>query len=110
MTDKKMDGKIALVVGGSSGIGRASAVAFAKAGAKVVVASRGEEKGQETVDLVKQAGTDGLFIQTDVSQGSSVKALVEQTIAKFGRIDAAFNNAGIEGKTAPLVGNRRRRF
>ena len=103
MTEKKMDGKIALVVGGSSGIGRASAVAFAKAGAKVVVASRGEEQGQETVDLVKQAGTDGLFIQTDVSQSSSVKALVEQTLAKFGRIDAAFNNAGIEGKTAPLV-------
>ena len=103
MTKKRMENKVALVVGGSTGIGRATAVAFAKAGAKVVVASRGEKRGQETVELVKQAGTEGLFIQTDVSDKSSVKNLIEQTINKYGRIDAAFNNAGIEGKTAPLI-------
>ena len=103
MTKKRMDNKIALVVGGSTGIGRATAVAFARAGAKVVVASRGETKGQETVELVKQAGTEGLFIQTDVSDKNSVKHLIEQTIDKYDRIDAAFNNAGIEGNTAPLV-------
>ena len=103
MMKKRMDNKIALVVGGSTGIGRATAVAFARAGAKVVVASRGETKGQETVELVKQAGTEGLFIQTDVSDKNSVKHLIEQTIDKYDRIDAAFNNAGIEGKTAPLV-------
>ena len=103
MTEKRMENKIVLVVGGSTGIGRATAVAFAKAGAKVVVASRGEEKGQETVELVKQAGTERLFVQTDVSDKSSVKNLIGQTIDTYGRIDAAFNNAGIEGKTAPLT-------
>ena len=103
MTKKRMENKVALVVGGSTGIGRATAVAFAKAGAKVVVASRGEKRGQETVELVKQAGTEGLFIQTDVSDKSSVKNLIGQTIDTYGRIDAAFNNAGIEGKTAPLI-------
>lgn len=103
MVDRSMNGKVALVVGGSSGIGRATAVAFAKAGAKVVVASRGKEAGQETVKLVEQAGSEGLFIQTDVSKSSDVKALIAQIVEKFGRIDAAFNNAGIEGKVAPLV-------
>ena len=103
MTNKRLDNKIALVVGGSTGIGRATAVAFAKAGAKVVVASRGEEQGQETVELVQQTGTEGLFIQTDVSDKNSIKHLIAQTINRYGRIDAAFNNAGIEGKTAPLV-------
>ena len=100
---KRMDGKIALVVGGSTGIGRATAIAFAQAGANVVIASRREKRGQETAQLVKQAGTEGLFIQTDVSSNSSVRALIEQTVEKFGRIDAAFNNAGIEGKVAPLI-------
>lgn len=98
-----MDGKTALVVGGSTGIGRAAAIAFAVAGANVVVASRGEKRGQETADLVKQAGRQGVFVQTDVSDSASVSALVEQTVEKFGRIDVAFNNAGIEGAVAPLV-------
>ncbi len=102
MSDKQIDGKVALVVGGSTGIGRATAVAFAQAGAKVVVASRSEKQGEETTQLIKQAGTEGLFIQTDVSSNSSVRDLIEQTVNKFGRLDIAFNNAGIEGKVAPL--------
>ena len=103
MIGRKLENKVALVVGGSTGIGRATAVAFAEAGANVVIASRGEEQGQKTVELVETAGAEGLFIQTDVSKRESVQALVRQTVEKFGRIDAAFNNAGIEGKVAPLV-------
>lgn len=102
-TAKKLDGKIALVVGGSSGIGKATAIAFAEAGAKVVVASRGEEDGRKTVELIEQAGSEGLFVQTDVSIDSDVKQLIEKTVEKFERIDIAFNNAGIEGKLAPVA-------
>lgn len=103
MTNKRLDNKVALVIGGSTGIGRAAAVAFAQAGAKVVVAGRGEARGKETEAMIQQAGAEGLFIQTDVSDDRSVQSLVEQTLDKFGRLDAAFNNAGIEGKVAPLA-------
>ncbi len=103
MTNKRLDGKVALVIGGSTGIGQATAVAFAQAGAKVVIASRGKDRGRETEELVKQTGVEGLFIETDVSNDSSVRALIDQTVEKFGRIDAAFNNAGIEGKVAPIA-------
>lgn len=100
---EKLAGKVALVVGGSTGIGRSTAVAFGQAGATVVVAGRGKERGQETVDLVRQTGAKGLFIETDVSNNQSVRALIEQTIEQFNRIDAAFNNAGVEGKVAPIA-------
>jgi NAD(P)-dependent dehydrogenase (short-subunit alcohol dehydrogenase family) len=103
MTNKQLDGKVALVVGGSSGIGRATAVAFAQAGASVVIASRGQDQGKETEALVKQTGAKGLFIETDVTDGSSIRALIERTVETFGQIDAAFNNAGIEGKVAPIA-------
>ncbi len=69
----------------------------------MVIASRGKDRGRETEELVKQTGVEGLFIETDVSNDSSVRALIDQTVEKFGRIDAAFNNAGIEGKVAPLA-------
>jgi NAD(P)-dependent dehydrogenase (short-subunit alcohol dehydrogenase family) len=92
-------GKVALVTGGTSGIGRSSAVAFAKEGAKVVVAGRREKEGAETVALIQKAGSEGLFVKTDVSQESDVVALIEKTIKSFGRLDAAFNNAGVEGAT-----------
>lgn len=103
MENKRLDGKVALVIGGSTGIGRAAAVAFAQAGAKVVVAGRGKDRGKETEELIKQTGMEGLFIETDVSNDSSVRTLIDQTVEKFGRIDAAFNNAGIEGKVAPIA-------
>lgn len=95
-------GKVALVTGGSSGIGRASAIAFAHKGAKVVVASRRAEEGEETVKLVKEAGSDGFFVKTDVTQAADVQAMVEQTISRYGRLDYAFNNAGIEQAPSPL--------
>jgi NAD(P)-dependent dehydrogenase (short-subunit alcohol dehydrogenase family) len=93
---KQFEGKVAIVTGGTSGIGRATAIAYSREGAKVVVTGRRAEKGAETVDLIKEAGGQGLFIQTDVRNEAEVKAMVEQTVGEFGRLDFAFNNAGVE--------------
>jgi NAD(P)-dependent dehydrogenase (short-subunit alcohol dehydrogenase family) len=100
---KDLEGKVALVTGGTSGIGRETAVLFAKAGAKVVVAGRREPEGKETVELIRAAGGDGQFLKADVSKASEVEVLVQKTVEKFGRLDAAFNNAGIEGVWVPLI-------
>src|SRR5271156_3757740 len=97
----ELEGKVGLVTGGTSGIGRDSAVLFAKAGAKVVVAGRRELEGEETVELIRAAGGDGLFVKTDVSKASEVDTLIRRTVEKFGRLDVAFNNAGIEGVWVP---------
>lgn len=88
--------KVALITGGTSGIGRATAIAFAQEGATVVVAGRREAAGQETVAQVQAAGGTGLFVRTDVSQEAEVEGLVAHTLQAFGRLDVAFNNAGIE--------------
>lgn len=93
---KTLDKKIALVTGGTSGIGRAAAVALARAGATVVVAGRRPQDGEETVRLVKQAGSSGLFVRTDVAVAKDVQKLVAATLAAYGRLDIAFNNAGVE--------------
>ncbi len=98
-----LEGKVGLVTGGTSGIGRDTAVLFAKAGAKVVVAGRREPEGNETLDLIRAAGGDGLFVKTDVSKASEVEALVQKAVEQFGRLDIAFNNAGVEGVFAPIV-------
>ena len=86
-----------------SGIGRATAVAFAKEGAKVVVSGRRKAEGAETVTMVEKAGGQGLFVQADVSDEEQVKKLVQTTVDHFGRLDIAFNNAGIEGAPKPLT-------
>jgi NAD(P)-dependent dehydrogenase (short-subunit alcohol dehydrogenase family) len=99
----ELRGKVGIVTGGTSGIGREAAVLFAKAGAKVVVAGRREVEGKETLDLVRAAGGDGLFVKTDVSRAAEVQALVRKTVEKFGRLDIAFNNAGIEGNWIPIA-------
>jgi NAD(P)-dependent dehydrogenase (short-subunit alcohol dehydrogenase family) len=99
----ELEGKVGLVTGGTSGIGRETVVLFAKAGAKVVVAGRREVEGEETVELIRAAGGEGLFVKTDVSKASEVDALVRKTVEKFGRLDVAFNNAGIEGAWVPIV-------
>jgi NAD(P)-dependent dehydrogenase (short-subunit alcohol dehydrogenase family) len=78
-------------------------VLFAKAGAKVVVAGRRELQGEETIQLIRAAGGDGLFVTTDVSKASQVDALIQTAVEKFGRLDIAFNNAGIEGVWVPIV-------
>ena len=91
------DGKVALITGAGSGIGRASALAFAREGATVVVADVDTAGGAETVRLVESAGGRALFVKTDVSQASEVEALVQASVAAYGRLDYAHNNAGIEG-------------
>jgi len=94
---KPLENKIALVTGGSSGIGRATALAFAGKGAKVVIGSPQVKEGEETVELIKEAGSEGLFVKTDVTQAAEVESLVTQTVAMYGGLDYAFNNAGTEG-------------
>ncbi|MBD2388295.1 SDR family oxidoreductase [Cylindrospermum sp. FACHB-282] len=93
----EFDNKVALVTGGSSGIGRASALAFAQKGAKVVVASRRVKESQETVALIQAIGGEATFVQTDITQAVEVENLIAQTVATYGRLDYAFNNAGTEG-------------
>jgi len=93
---KTLQDKIALVTGGTSGIGRATAIAYARAGAKVVVSGRREKEGKETLALIERAGGTGLFVRADVAKEADVKNLVEAVLRAYGRLDIAFNNAGIE--------------
>jgi NAD(P)-dependent dehydrogenase (short-subunit alcohol dehydrogenase family) len=88
---------VALVTGGSSGIGRATAIAFARDGAKVVVASRRTDQSEETVRLIEAAGGEALFVRTDMKKPAEIASLVARTIEHFGKLNYAFNNAGIEG-------------
>ena len=83
-------GKVALITGGNAGIGRAAAIEFAKQGAKVVVSGRREKEGHEVIAEIKALGGEAIFVKTDVSKASDVKAMIEQTLAKFGRLDFAF--------------------
>lgn len=98
--EKMFEGKVAIVTGGSFGIGRATAVAFARQGANVVVADLIEDKENETIKSIESTGGNTLFVKCDVSKSSEVSNLIEKTIARFGKIDFAFNNAGIEGLSA----------
>jgi len=93
----KFEGKVSLVTGGGSGIGRATALAFAREGAKVIVADVSEQGGKETVQMIEQAGGDAIFIRTDVSDGTEVMEMVNKAIEVYSRIDCAINNAGVEG-------------
>lgn len=99
-----MSGKVAIVTGASSGIGRATAIAFGQAGATVVVVARRLDKGGETVQQIKAAQGEAMFIQADVTQASDLEAMVKQTVETYGRLDYAFNNAGsgTSGKLADL--------
>jgi NAD(P)-dependent dehydrogenase (short-subunit alcohol dehydrogenase family) len=88
--------KVALVTGGASGIGRATAIAFGAAGAKVVFSGRREAEGEKTAKLIRETGAECLYVRSDVSSEAEVQALVEKAIATYGRLDCAFNNAGID--------------
>jgi len=96
-------GKVVLVTGAATGMGETSAVEFAKAGAKVVVADSNEDAGRATVADIIETGGEAKFVKVDVSNSESVKAMVDQTIAWYGRLDCAFNNAGIMEENAKLA-------
>ncbi len=99
----EFQGKVALVTGGTSGIGRAAAIAYAREGAKVVVAGRRVAEGEETVRLVRAQGREAIFVPTDVAREAQVKNLIGRTLEQFGRLDFAFNNAGIEQVPTPFL-------
>ncbi|MEW6468776.1 MAG: SDR family oxidoreductase [Bacteroidota bacterium] len=97
--EKIFEGKTAIVTGGSFGIGRAAAIAFARRGARVMIADWVEDN--ETMDLILKNGGEAAFFKCDISEEVNVRLMVEATLRKFGRLDLAFNNAGIEGQSAP---------
>ena len=98
-----MEGKVALVTGGASGIGRASALAFANRGARVVVVDISEENGYETVRLIEETGDSGIFVKADVTAAKEVEAMVDRAIQSYGHLDYVHNNAGIEYNRASIV-------
>src|SRR6266567_2287538 len=98
MNNVKLNGKVALVTGGTSGIGKATAIAFARAGAKVVLTGRREKEGAQVVAEIEKLSGDAAFVRADVAKDADVKAMVDFPVGKFGRLDVAFNNAGVEWK------------
>ena len=98
-----VENKIALVTGSGSGIGRASALTFAREGAKVVVADVSVNGGEETVQMIKKAGSEAIFVKTDISKAQDVDALIQAAVETYGRLDCVHNNAGIEGVSAPMA-------
>jgi len=98
-----LEGKVALVTGAASGIGRATALGFAKAGADVAISDIDLAGCDETAQLVHALGRDALSVRVDVSSSASVQALIAEVVGRFGRLDCAFNGAGIEGVLAPLA-------
>ncbi len=97
---EQLEGRVALVTGGGSGIGQATALAFARERARVIAADVNAEGGEETVSMIEEAGGKAIFIKTDVSSSAEVEALVNATVETHGRLDCAFNNAGIGGSMA----------
>ncbi|WP_088889204.1 SDR family oxidoreductase [Leptolyngbya ohadii] len=100
---QQLSGKVALVTGGTSGIGRATAIAYAQQQAKVVVVGRRMDEGEETVQLIKEAGGEAIFVQADVTKEADVQAMVDKAVSVFGRLDIAFNNAGTVGENPSLI-------
>ena len=98
-----MSNQVVLITGGLTGIGRAAAVAFAKNGAKVVVSGRRDEVGKELAKELRTYGAEAEFINADVRKEDDVRTLVDETVARFGRLDVAVNNAGTEGQVGPIT-------
>src|SRR5206468_8866298 len=101
----RLDGKVALITGGASGIGRATALTFAREGAKLVIADMNADGGQQTVHMITENGGEATFVQVDVTSASAVETLISKTVETYGRLDCAHNNAGISGGgRAPTAG------
>jgi len=101
--ERNMSTQVVLITGGLTGIGRAAAVAFAKKGAKVVVAGRRDEAGKALVKELRSFGSEAEFINTDVRKEDDIRAMVDKTVARFGRLDVAVNNAATEGQVGPIT-------
>jgi NAD(P)-dependent dehydrogenase (short-subunit alcohol dehydrogenase family) len=101
--DYEMSNPVVLITGALTGIGRAAAIAFAKKGAKVVVAGRRDDAGEALVKELRGFGSEAEFINADVRKENDVRALIDKTVARFGRLDVAVNNAGTEGKVGPIT-------
>lgn len=99
----RFDGKVAVVTGGNSGIGRAAVLAFAREGARVVLGARREVEGRQVVEEVQRLGGEALFVPTDVTRAADVERLLSRAAEAYGRVDVLFNNAGTEAGMAPLV-------
>ncbi len=101
--EQRFAGKVALVTGGAAGIGRAVALAFACEGARLVLADLSAQGGEETAQLVKDAGSEAVFVKANVTAAADVEALVNRAVSAFGRLDCAYNNAGIEGEGGTTI-------
>jgi NAD(P)-dependent dehydrogenase (short-subunit alcohol dehydrogenase family) len=99
---KILENKVALVTGGTAGIGKATAIALGSAGAKVVFSGRREAEGEDVANSIRKSGAECLFVRSDVSVEADIQALIQQTVATYGRLDCAFNNAGIALPAKPL--------
>lgn len=100
---RSFENKVILITGAASGIGQTTAVALAKAGAKLLLADIDAEGGEATADLIRSKGETAVFVPTDVADAAQVQAMVERGVSEYGRIDGAFNNAGIEGSSARMT-------
>ena len=99
----RFDGKVVLVTGATSGIGRDTALAFAREDAKVVVTGRRRQLGQSLVKEIESLGAEALYVHADAASEADTRRTIEQTVERFGRLDVAFNNAGVEGEMGPIV-------
>src|SRR3984957_16606568 len=102
-TKDQVTGPVVLITGALTGIGRATALAFAREGARIVVSGRHDDKGNALVSELQEIGAEATFLKSDVRHDDEVRALVDKTVARFGRLDAAVNNAGTEGKPGPFT-------
>src|ERR1700704_1236903 len=98
-----MKNKVVLITGALTGIGRATALAFAKEGARIVISGRRDEEGQKLVGELRKLGAGAEFVRSDVRYEEDVLSLVDKTVARFGRLDVAVNAAGTEGKPGPVT-------
>src|SRR5262245_34330841 len=98
-----LDGKVALVTGGASGIGRATALTFAREGARLLIACMNEDGGQHTVHMITENGGEATVVRVDVSNATQVEAMISKTVETYGRLDCAHNNAGIGSRPRVLL-------